>query len=69
MIWPDMLWFYTLRNFAYVYNRVGEFFYAGAALLISCTIPAFFIKRGAWLQHRAHTRTVDDVPPWQFLLS
>uniref|UniRef100_UPI00388D9446 DUF5692 family protein n=1 Tax=Rhodococcus sp. TaxID=1831 RepID=UPI00388D9446 len=30
-------------------------FYAGAALLISCTIPAFFIKKGAWLQHRAHT--------------
>lgn len=30
-------------------------FYAGAALLISCTIPAFFIKKGAWLQHRAST--------------
>lgn len=22
---------------------------------MSCTIPAFFIKRGAWLQHRAQT--------------
>lgn len=60
MIWPDMLWFwiiaYDLWNFAYVYNCVGDHsFYAGAALLISCTIPAFFIKRGAWLQHRAHT--------------
>lgn len=60
MIWPDMLWFwiiaYDLWNFAYVYNCVGDHsFYAGAALLISCTIPAFFIKPGAWLQHRAHT--------------
>ncbi len=60
MVWPDMLWFwiipYDLWNFAYVYNCVGDHaFYAGAALLISCTIPAFVMKRGAWLQHRAHT--------------
>ncbi|MER1996540.1 MAG: DUF5692 family protein [Arthrobacter sp.] len=60
MIRPDMMWFwiiaYDLWNFAYVYNCVGDHsFYAGAALLISCTIPAFFIKKGAWLQHRAHT--------------
>jgi len=60
MIWPDMLWFwiiaYDLWNFAYVYNCVGDHsFYAGAALLISCTIPAFFLRKGAWLQHRAHT--------------
>lgn len=60
MLWPDMLWFwiiaYDLWNFAYVYNCVSDHsFYAGAALLISCTIPAFFIKRGAWLQHRAQT--------------
>lgn len=60
MIWPDMLWWwiiaYDLWNFAYVYNCVSDHaFYAGAALLISCTIPAFFIRRGAWLQHRAHT--------------
>jgi len=60
MLWADMLWFwiiaYDLWNFAYVYNCVSDHaFYAGAALLISCTIPAFFIKRGAWLQHRAQT--------------
>ncbi|WP_272433019.1 DUF5692 family protein [Actinomyces sp. B33] len=60
MVWPDMVWFwiiaYDLWNFAYVYNCVGDHsFYAGAALLISCTIPAFFLKKGAWLQHRAHT--------------
>ena len=60
MIWPDMLWFwiiaYDLWNFAYVYNAVGDHaFYAGAALLIACTIPAFFITKGSWLQHRAQT--------------
>jgi hypothetical protein len=60
MIWPDMLWFwiiaYDLWNFGYVYNCVPDHaFYAGAALLTSCTIPAFFIKKGAWLQHRAST--------------
>lgn len=60
MLWPDMMWFwiiaYDLWNFAYVYNCVSDHaFYAGAALLVSCTLPAFFIKRKAWLQHRAHT--------------
>jgi len=63
MIWPDQLWFwiiaYDLWNFAYVYNCVSDHsYYAGLALLISCTIPAFFIKKGAWLQHRAHTLAV-----------
>ena len=63
MLWPDMLWFwiiaYDLWNFAYVYNCVSDHaFYAGAALLISCTIPAFFIKKGAWLQHRAQTLAI-----------
>lgn len=60
MMWPDMIWpwiiAYDLWNFAYVYNCVGDHsFYAGAALLISCTIPAFVLKKGAWLQHRAQT--------------
>lgn len=60
MMWPDMLWFwviaYDLWNFAYVYNCVSDHsFYAGAALLIAPTLAAFFIKKGAWLQHRAHT--------------
>ncbi len=63
MIWPDMLWWwiiaYDLWNFAYVYNCVTDHaFYAGAALLISCTIPAFFMGKGAWLQHRAQTLAI-----------
>ena len=60
MIWPDMLWFwiiaYDLWNFAYLYNCVTDrALYGGAALLLAATIPAFFIKKGAWLQHRAQT--------------
>jgi hypothetical protein len=60
MIWPDMIWpwiiAYDLWNFAYTYNCISDHsFYCGLALLISCTIPAFFIKKGAWLQHRAQT--------------
>lgn len=60
MIWPDMIWAwiiaYDLWNFAYTYNCISDHsFYCGVALLLSCTIPAFFIKRGAWLQHRAQT--------------
>jgi len=60
MIWPDMIWAwiiaYDLWNFAYTYNCISDHsFYCGAALLLSCTIPAFFIVKGAWLQHRAAT--------------
>jgi len=60
MLWPDMLWFwiiaYDLWNFSYIYNCIPlHAFYAGVALLLSCTIPVFFIQKGAWLQNRAHT--------------
>lgn len=60
MIWPDMIWVYVLAydlwNFAYTYNCIADHsFYCGLALLLSCTIPTFFIKKGAWLQHRAQT--------------
>jgi hypothetical protein len=60
MIWPDMIWAwiiaYDLWNFAYTYNCISDHsFYCGVALLLSCTIPAFFIVKGAWLQHRAST--------------
>ena len=60
MIWPDMIWpwiiAYDLWNFAYTYNCISDHSaYCGLALLLSCTIPTFFIQRGAWLQHRAQT--------------
>ena len=41
---------------AYTYNCISDHSaYAGLALLLACTIPTFFIKKGAWLQHRAQT--------------
>lgn len=51
MIWPDMIWpwiiAYDLWNFAYTYNCISDHSaYCGLALLLSCTIPSFFIKRG-----------------------
>lgn len=63
MIWPDMCWFwiiaYDFWNFAYLYNCVTDrALYGGLALLLSCTIPAFTIKKGAWLQHRAQTLAI-----------
>ena len=63
MVWPDMLiyWIiaYDLWNFAYVYNCLGNHaFYAGIMVLLAATIPALFIKKGAWLQHRAQTLAV-----------
>ncbi len=60
MIWPDMLWFwiiaYDIWNFVYIYNCLtANVLYTGIALLLSCTIPALWWAKGAWLQHRAHT--------------
>lgn len=59
LVWPDMMWFwiiaYDLWNFAYVYNCLTDRAFYSIALLISCTIPAFLIKKGAWAQHRVHT--------------
>lgn len=60
MVWPDQLWFwiiaYDLWNVAYCYNCLStRAMYAGVALLISCTVAEFLIKRGIWLQHRAQT--------------
>ena len=60
MVWADQLWFwiiaYDLWNMAYCYNCIStRAMYAGFALLVSCTVAEFFIKRGIWLQHRALT--------------
>lgn len=60
MVWPDQLWFwivaYDLWNVAYCYNCIAtRAMYAGVALLVSCTLAEFLLKRGVWLQHRAQT--------------
>ena len=45
--------------------------YCGLVLLAACTIPAFFIKRGAYAQHRVRTLAVNMIVtmtvPWFFL--
>jgi hypothetical protein len=63
MVWPDMTWFwiiaYDLWNVAYLYNCVTDrAVYGGICLLLAATIPAFTLKKGAWLQHRAHTLAI-----------
>ncbi|BCN29421.1 DUF5692 family protein [Anaeromicropila herbilytica] len=63
MLWPDMLWFwivaYDIWNFAYTYNCLPDHaWYCGLALLLAPTFAAFFIKKGAWLQHRAQTLAI-----------
>jgi len=60
MIWPDQLWFwiiaYDLWNISYTYNCIPDrSFYTGVLLIVTATIAEFFIKKGAWLQHRAQT--------------
>lgn len=49
MIWPEMMWLwimvYGLWSFAYAYNGLTDRAFYSAVLLISCTIPAFFIKK------------------------
>ena len=60
MIWPDMMWLYivayTIWNFAYVYNCLStRSMYAGLTILSAAVLAELFLKRGAWLQHRAQT--------------
>lgn len=60
MLWPDMMWFwiiaYDIWNFAFTYNNnTNTSLFSGIALLTSCTVAAFFIEKGCWLQHRAST--------------
>lgn len=63
MIWADQLWFwiiaYDIWNISYCYNCIStRSMYAGVALIVSCTVCEFFIKKGAWLQHRAQTLAI-----------
>ncbi len=75
-VWPDQMWFwligYDLWNFAYTYNSVSDrSAYCGLALLVAATIPAFFIKRGAYAQHRVRTLAFNMIItmtfPWFYL--
>lgn len=59
MIWPDMpvLWIiaYDVWNIVYVYLNFPGSTSAQFMVILACTIPALFIKKGTWLQARAFT--------------
>lgn len=59
MVWPKMtiLWIiaYDIWNIVYVYLNFPGSTSAQAMVILSCTIPALFIKKGTWLQARAFT--------------
>ncbi|MCG8699950.1 MAG: DUF5692 family protein [Bacteroidales bacterium] len=59
MVWPLMpvLWIvaYDVWNVVYVYLNFPGSTSAQFMVLLSCTIPALFIKKGTWLQARAFT--------------
>lgn len=59
LLWPDMTvgWIiaYDIWNFAYIYNCVPEHASYGIVVLLACTLPSLFIKKGTWIQARAFT--------------
>ncbi len=59
MVWPKMaiLWIvaYDVWNIVYVYLNFPGSTSAQFMVLLSCTIPALFIKKGTWLQARGFT--------------
>jgi hypothetical protein len=59
MVWPAMTVFwivaYDIWNIVYVYLNFPGSTSAQLMVLLSCTIPALFIKKGTWLQARAFT--------------
>ena len=62
MVWPKMtiLWIvaYDVWNIVYVYLNFPGSTSAQLMVLLSCTIPALFIKKGTWLQARGFTLAV-----------
>ncbi|MEA3317224.1 MAG: DUF5692 family protein [Bacteroidota bacterium] len=59
MLWPAMTIFwiiaYDIWNIVYVYLNFPGSTSAQFMVILSCTIPALFIKKGTWLQARAFT--------------
>lgn len=59
MVWPAMTIFwiiaYDIWNFVFVYLNFPGSAANQFLVLLACTIPALFIKRGTWLQARAFT--------------
>ena len=59
MVWPKMtiMWIiaYDIWNITYVYLNFPGSTSAQAMVILACTIPALFIKKGTWLQARGFT--------------
>jgi hypothetical protein len=59
MVWPGMTTFwiiaYDIWNITFVYLQFPEHAAFHIMVLLSCTLPAIFIKKGTWLQARAFT--------------
>ena len=58
-LWPGMTLFwivaYDIWNITFVYLNFPDLVMINVAVLLSCTLPAIFIKKGTWLQARAFT--------------
>ncbi|MBN2659418.1 MAG: hypothetical protein JXR86_20345 [Spirochaetales bacterium] len=59
LLWLDMtkLWIiaYDVWNLSYIYFCVPEHATYGISVLLACTVPSLFIKKGTWIQARAYT--------------
>lgn len=59
MVWPKMTVFwiiaYDIWNWVFVYLNFPGSASAQFMVLLSCTLPSLFIKKGTWLQARAFT--------------
>lgn len=59
LVWPKMTVFwiiaYDIWNFVFVYLNFPGSASAQFMVLLSCTLPSLFIKKGTWLQARAFT--------------
>jgi hypothetical protein len=61
-LWPGMTIFwivaYDIWNITFVYLNFPDLVTINIAVLLSCTLPAIFIKKGTWLQARAFTLSI-----------
>jgi hypothetical protein len=59
MLWPGMTTFwiivYDIWNITFVYLNVPGHTSHHIMVLLACTLPAIFIKKGTWLQARGYT--------------
>ncbi|MDO5746297.1 MAG: DUF5692 family protein [Actinomycetaceae bacterium] len=60
LIWVDMVWpwiiAYDLWNHSFLYNSLADYtWYCTFALLLACTIPAFWWAKGQWIWFRCFT--------------